>query len=86
MVVQVIESRYTVDYDILTTHLISIFESRPFEIIVCAPPERRMIGMLLTRASQLPDEGEKWKVNVPWELTRVSQHNFLSLFHSRSVY
>lgn len=51
MVVQVIESRYTVDYDVLAAHLKSIFEPRPFEII-------------------LPDEGEKWKVKVPRELTR----------------
>lgn len=35
MVVQVIESRYTVDYDILIEYLKSLFELESFEIIVC---------------------------------------------------
>ncbi|KAF2682037.1 hypothetical protein K458DRAFT_419983 [Lentithecium fluviatile CBS 122367] len=51
MVVQVIESRYTVDFDVLTAHLKSIYDPEPFEVIP-------------------PDEGEKWKIKVPRELTR----------------
>jgi hypothetical protein len=35
MVVQVIESRYTVDFDVLTAHLKSIYDPEPFEVIVC---------------------------------------------------
>jgi hypothetical protein len=73
MVVQVIESRYTVDYDVLVAHLESIFKPRPYEIIVRAPKSNE--STLLTQALQLPDEGEKWKVNVPRELTRVGQSN-----------
>jgi hypothetical protein len=85
MVIQVIESRYTVDYDVLTAYLQSIFESHPFEIIVCAPPKSRLIETLLTEAAQLPDEGEKWKVNAPWELSRVSRCVSSNMPHSRVI-
>ncbi|KAF1927265.1 uncharacterized protein M421DRAFT_422114 [Didymella exigua CBS 183.55] len=51
MITQVIESRYTVEYDVLVAFLSSMFEQATYEIVV-------------------PDEGEKWKVKVPRELTR----------------
>ncbi|EMD91848.1 hypothetical protein COCC4DRAFT_33488 [Bipolaris maydis ATCC 48331] len=51
MVIQVIESRYTVEYDVLVDFLTSMFGASSYEIVV-------------------PDEGEKWKIKVPRELTR----------------
>ena len=40
MVVQVIESRYTVDYDVLSAYLEALFEPDTFEIIVCTEKPR----------------------------------------------
>lgn len=37
MIFQVIESRYTVDYDVLSAYLQALFQPEPFEITVCAP-------------------------------------------------
>jgi hypothetical protein len=72
MITQVIESRYTVDYDVLVAFLSSIFGSSPCEIDVrmCFPEQKQQA--LLIDPRQVPDEGEKWKVQVPRELTRVS--------------
>jgi len=71
MVIQVIESRYTVEYDVLVEFLDSIFGSSSFEIVVrrCLPGQKQR--ELLIDHLQVPDEGEKWKVSVPRELTRV---------------
>lgn len=72
MITQVIESRYTVDYDVLVAFLSSIFGSSDCEIDVrmCFPEQKQQA--LLIDPRQVPDEGEKWKVQVPRELTRVS--------------
>ena len=53
MVVQVIESRYTVDYDVLVVYLKSIFEPNPFEIIVCAFKESNESALLTQALSYL---------------------------------
>lgn len=72
MVIQVIESRYTVDYDVLVAFLSSTFGPSSCEIVVrmCFPEQKQQA--LLIDPRQVPDEGEKWKVKAPRELTRVS--------------
>jgi hypothetical protein len=47
MIVQVIESRYTVDYDILKSYLEGLFKDGNFEIVVSSP-KYEAIGPLLT--------------------------------------
>ncbi|KAF1923232.1 uncharacterized protein M421DRAFT_426051 [Didymella exigua CBS 183.55] len=72
MVIQVIESRYTVEYDVLVAFLSSIFGTSSCDIVVrMCLPEHSLQRALLINHQQIPDEGEKWKVNVPRELTRV---------------
>lgn len=71
MIVQVIQNRYLVDYDVLNTYLSSMFKPSEYEIIVCASSQYSESSTLLI-GSQSPDEGEKWKVKIPRELTRVS--------------
>lgn len=36
--------------------------------------------MHMVNSRQAPDEGEKWKIQVPRELTRVSQSNMNDLY------
>ena len=78
MVVQIIEGRYTVDHAILKSYLEDLFGDQKFEISVSM-----WVGIHEAKADsteQLPDEGEKWKVQVPRELTRVgSSHLALAL-------
>jgi len=72
MVIQIIESRYTVEYDVLVAFLSSIFAPSLYDIVVrMCLPEYSLQRVLLINHQQIPDEGEKWKVNVPRELTRV---------------
>jgi hypothetical protein len=72
MVVQVIQSRYTVEFDVLVAFLSSLFGPSSCEIVVRVCFSKTRATSAANRSRQVPDEGEKWKVKVPRELTRVS--------------
>ena len=69
MFVQIIESRYTVDHDILKSYLNDLFGEGKFEIIVSML--KQVFFNMVNARKQLPDEGEKWKVRIPREMIRV---------------
>jgi hypothetical protein len=70
MFVQIIESRYTVDHDILKSYLKDLFGEGKFEIIVSMLKQEEILNMV-NASKQPPDEGEKWRVRIPREMIRV---------------